>query len=236
MAIKWPNDIYVQSTHKVGGILCRTSAAAGMFHVVTGVGLNVSNTSPTTCLNAVHRTLEAPESNRATSTHSTRWYAETAHRSEDLTPPSAAAGAAEAAPGPTPASEKGGEDDTGLQHGPFSREALLAEICNALDLMLPVFRSSGFEPFVDEYHSAWLHSGQRVRVRNAKSVSAKPPSDVAAGAGAEGVVDDTIEVEVRGINVETGGLRAVDEAGTEYDLQPDGNRFDFMSGLIYRRV
>ena len=47
--IKWPNDIYVNQM-KIGGILCQSICRDGVFHVVVGVGLNVNNSEPTTCL------------------------------------------------------------------------------------------------------------------------------------------------------------------------------------------
>lgn len=48
--IKWPNDIYTSSGLKIGGILIHTTWASDRFNVVTGVGLNVHNRNPTTCI------------------------------------------------------------------------------------------------------------------------------------------------------------------------------------------
>jgi biotin--protein ligase len=50
--IKWPNDVYASGV-KVGGVLCGSTYADGAFRVTVGVGLNVSNAAPTTCLDAV---------------------------------------------------------------------------------------------------------------------------------------------------------------------------------------
>ncbi|CAN6851870.1 unnamed protein product [Brassica oleracea] len=50
--IKWPNDLYLNGL-KVGGILCTSTYRSSIFHVSVGVGLNVDNDQPTTCLNAV---------------------------------------------------------------------------------------------------------------------------------------------------------------------------------------
>jgi biotin--protein ligase len=47
--IKWPNDIYADGL-KIGGILCHSSFRDGQFHVIMGVGVNVSNAEPTTCI------------------------------------------------------------------------------------------------------------------------------------------------------------------------------------------
>ncbi|ESQ46707.1 hypothetical protein EUTSA_v10027838mg [Eutrema salsugineum] len=50
--IKWPNDLYLNGL-KVGGILCTSTYRSKKFHVSVGVGLNVDNEQPTTCLNTV---------------------------------------------------------------------------------------------------------------------------------------------------------------------------------------
>jgi biotin---protein ligase len=47
--IKWPNDIYARGL-KLGGVLCHSSYKDRVFHVVMGVGLNLANRSPTTCV------------------------------------------------------------------------------------------------------------------------------------------------------------------------------------------
>ncbi|KAI3464463.1 hypothetical protein Pfo_021126 [Paulownia fortunei] len=50
--IKWPNDLYLDGL-KVGGILCTSTYKSKKFNVSAGIGLNVNNQKPTTCLNAV---------------------------------------------------------------------------------------------------------------------------------------------------------------------------------------
>lgn len=52
MRIKWPNDLYAGPL-KLGGILCHSSYRDGQFYVVMGVGLNLSNRQPTTCVDAL---------------------------------------------------------------------------------------------------------------------------------------------------------------------------------------
>jgi biotin-[acetyl-CoA-carboxylase] ligase BirA-like protein len=47
--IKWPNDLYGNGM-KLGGVLCTSTFANGSFQVTTGLGINVSNREPTTCL------------------------------------------------------------------------------------------------------------------------------------------------------------------------------------------
>ena len=69
--LKWPNDIYALDAKyigdkenekvanwreryvKVGGILVNTSYSGGDYHVILGIGVNLSNPSPTTSLNAL---------------------------------------------------------------------------------------------------------------------------------------------------------------------------------------
>lgn len=51
--IKWPNDIYANRTLKIGGVLCQSTFRDGQFIVTTGVGLNVANELPTTCLSSL---------------------------------------------------------------------------------------------------------------------------------------------------------------------------------------
>ncbi|GAB4861381.1 ATP-dependent 5'-3' DNA helicase hcs1 [Ancistrocladus abbreviatus] len=50
--IKWPNDLYLNGL-KVGGILCTSTYKSMKFNVSAGIGLNVDNRHPTTCLNAI---------------------------------------------------------------------------------------------------------------------------------------------------------------------------------------
>ncbi|KAL6210316.1 hypothetical protein ACLB2K_015549 [Fragaria x ananassa] len=56
--IKWPNDLYLNGL-KVGGILCTSTYKSKKFNVSAGIGLNIDNEKPTTCLNAVLRELSA---------------------------------------------------------------------------------------------------------------------------------------------------------------------------------
>nr|GMD97739.1 biotin--protein ligase 2-like isoform X2 [Ipomoea batatas] len=50
--IKWPNDLYLGGL-KVGGILCTSTYKSQKFNISAGIGINVDNEKPTTCLNAV---------------------------------------------------------------------------------------------------------------------------------------------------------------------------------------
>lgn len=50
IGIKWPNDIYAKST-KIGGILVNSQIEATTAICNIGVGFNLSNSSPTLCIN-----------------------------------------------------------------------------------------------------------------------------------------------------------------------------------------
>jgi biotin--protein ligase len=57
LRIKWPNDLYIGDRVKIGGVLCQSTANEGMFDICIGLGLNVENARPTTCLNAAYHEL-----------------------------------------------------------------------------------------------------------------------------------------------------------------------------------
>ena len=50
--VKWPNDLYSGGL-KIGGVLCTSTYTEGAFDVVVGVGINLDNDAPTTCVNAI---------------------------------------------------------------------------------------------------------------------------------------------------------------------------------------
>ncbi|KAK4274052.1 hypothetical protein QN277_017343 [Acacia crassicarpa] len=52
--IKWPNDLYLNGL-KVGGILCTSTYRSKKFNVSAGIGINVNNEKPTTCLDMALR-------------------------------------------------------------------------------------------------------------------------------------------------------------------------------------
>jgi biotin--protein ligase len=51
--VKWPNDLYYGGGQKIGGVLCASTYADGAFDVVVGVGINLDNPAPTTCVNHI---------------------------------------------------------------------------------------------------------------------------------------------------------------------------------------
>lgn len=55
LRIKWPNDIYAYGTIKVGGLIVTTTIEGGDAVCNVGVGLNLDNGSPTSCINDLIR-------------------------------------------------------------------------------------------------------------------------------------------------------------------------------------
>lgn len=51
MGIKWPNDLYVDRSIKIGGIVINSVVANNMAVINIGCGINLDNSNPTTCLN-----------------------------------------------------------------------------------------------------------------------------------------------------------------------------------------
>lgn len=57
MRIKWPNDVYANGTTKIGGLIVTTTIEGSHAVCNVGVGLNLNNGSPTTCVNDLIRDL-----------------------------------------------------------------------------------------------------------------------------------------------------------------------------------
>lgn len=53
LRIKWPNDIYVGKSTKIGGLIVHTLSDASDYICNIGAGINISNSKPTTCINDV---------------------------------------------------------------------------------------------------------------------------------------------------------------------------------------
>ena len=158
--IKWPNDVYVNRRQKICGILCESTYNNGVFNVTSGIGINVSNRKPTTCL------------------------------------------------------EEQVKEKTGkIVH--ISRGKLLGNFIRIWNKYIPLFVKQGFAPFLDTYYKWWLHSNQHVNVVNDNGSYSS--------------------VVIKGID-SNGFLYAVDQDGTVLQLFPDGNSFNFLDGLISKKV
>jgi len=105
-------------------------------------------------------------------------------------------------------------------------ERVIATILPTFDAMWTKFllNRGDFRPFLDLYLSRWLHSDQVVTL-----TTVTPP----------------ISVRITGITLDYGLLRTVPAERDPWktstreefiDLQPDGNSFDMISGLIRKKV
>lgn len=101
----------------------------------------------------------------------------------------------------------------------YNREEFLASFLNIYEEMELEFIRHGFAPFMDEYIAHWLHTNQVVQVAaNGSS------NEVKTAATIKGLTS-------------TGCLLAEDTiSGDKLELYPDGNSFDFLSGLIKRKL
>ncbi|PVU86980.1 hypothetical protein BB559_006289 [Furculomyces boomerangus] len=97
----------------------------------------------------------------------------------------------------------------------ISLEEMLAIYLEKMEEFYKMFLMSGFAPFESLYYKYWLHTGQVVNLKNY----------------------DYAQVRIKGISLETGHLIAESVSGPKvvYDLHPDGNSFDFISGLIGKK-
>ena len=77
------------------------------------------------------------------------------------------------------------------------------------------FSKSGLSPFLDRYYAQWLHTNQRVRVLSEDG--------------------KFTNVTIRGID-NSGFLVAVDDNGNQLKLLSDGNTFNFLEGLISKKI
>ena len=162
LRLKWPNDIYLGTDTKVGGILVSSSFEGKDFNLVIGCGLNVSNARPTTSLDEVLDAANLPR---------------------------------------------------------LAAEDILGAALRLFDRDYTLFVETGsFEPFRRRYYDRWIHSDQCVDVARSE----------AEGGG-------TLAVKIKGIT-DDGYLFATDESsGERVELEPDGNTFDMMRGLIKRK-
>jgi biotin---protein ligase len=55
LRLKWPNDIYANGTTKIGGLMINTSIDSTKAILNVGCGVNLSNSTPTTCVNDLIR-------------------------------------------------------------------------------------------------------------------------------------------------------------------------------------
>ncbi len=77
-----------------------------------------------------------------------------------------------------------------------------------------------------DYHKAWLHSGQRVKI-----LKQNDSQDAVTEKDDTVVKGDELEVTILGIDA-YGYLEVEDDSGVKFSVHDDGNSFDMMNGLI----
>lgn len=147
--IKWPNDVLFRGT-KLGGILCQSSIMGDRIEVFAGIGINVSNSFPTSCLNDMLRQIlhEQLAADIAEAEDQQQQAPSDDQLSSALQePPAVAALKPRSVP-------------------QVSTAGLLAAFCNEFEPILDQFHRQGFHgtSLMDEYLQLWLHSGQRLMV------------------------------------------------------------------------
>ncbi|CDK25022.1 unnamed protein product [Kuraishia capsulata CBS 1993] len=98
----------------------------------------------------------------------------------------------------------------------FTQEKLMARFLWYLEKMVTQFKQEGFEPFLNLYYKRWLHGGQIVWLHNKGNARAR----------VTGITKDWGMLKAEEVNMEG------KPTGVVYELQPDGNSFDMLSGLI----
>ncbi|GMK55012.1 hypothetical protein CspeluHIS016_0200680 [Cutaneotrichosporon spelunceum] len=111
---------------------------------------------------------------------------------------------------------------------PPTMEGTLARIMNAFEAKWAQFVEAGsFEPFVAEYHARWLHSNQEVTLTTVTPHQRLRIVGITTDYGLMRCVPITSSSSIFGREV----------GNTEYvELQPDGNSFDLMAGMIKKKV
>ncbi|XP_076941765.1 biotin--protein ligase 1, chloroplastic-like isoform X2 [Bidens hawaiensis] len=98
----------------------------------------------------------------------------------------------------------------------FSREDITSAFFNKFEHLFHILINQGFKPLEELYYKTWLHSGQKVTVQDPELLL-------------ENVVT------VQGLT-SSGYLLAIADNGEMYELHPDGNSFDFLKGLVRRKL
>ncbi|XP_047511746.1 biotin--protein ligase isoform X2 [Pieris napi] len=99
----------------------------------------------------------------------------------------------------------------GASLAPISIEKFLARYCSQLEIIIDnLISERGVDNFLKEYYEYWLHDGEEIRIQSGEG---SPVPGTISGLDEFGwLIVRTVEGDVR--------------------VQPDGNTFDIMSGLI----
>jgi biotin--protein ligase len=220
--LKWPNDIYARHPDydatdgseyvKIGGILVTTSYFGGHYTLVVGIGLNVKNEDgcPTTSVLQIARRLGVNVEN------------------------------------PTSVDtlvQDGVSNSTPTTDTTVSIERLQASILVALEDLHLKFCSNGWDHDIERmYYDMWLHTDQLITLRLEDEEQQAQQNNVY-------VQNEQHQSEwrarIKGITSDQGMLIAeevLDENATpgqrakRFELRSDMNSFDFMHGLVRKKL
>ena len=119
---------------------------------------------------------------------------------------------------------------------PFRIERLLARILTVMEGLYEDFRRRGFSTELEQlYYSHWLHTDQIIKLED----DVVDAGDGRAGGlvGTSSDAGSATHARVLGITRDFGQLRVQQLSnGRVWQLQSDGNSFDFFKGLVRRKV
>ncbi|RPA79269.1 biotin apo-protein ligase [Ascobolus immersus RN42] len=109
-----------------------------------------------------------------------------------------------------------------LPHPAFTHEAFLAKLLVTLEETYLEFVRNGWSGSIEkDYYRFWMHQGQEVALED----------DVV-----EKGINRTLRGHVEGVDSESGMLVVRGIKGTRWEVRSDGNSFDFMRGLVRKKV
>lgn len=104
-------------------------------------------------------------------------------------------------------------------YGHFDMESVLAQFMVTWEIMIRDFQYQGFAPFEQTYYDRWLHSNKIVTLEQYGNTKAK----------IVGISSDFGMLIVEEVD------RNEKPIGKRYELQPDGNSFDMLKGLLKKK-
>jgi biotin--protein ligase len=242
--IKWPNDIYAEQTVQESVPVDTEELKTNNTASTTGTGTSTTTPTPLTTSTANTDTTSSNETKIAATTEYSSFVLPPKHghyskiggvlceSSYDYNTKSfiVIAGIGLNATNTTPTTCL--KSLSGDNENIICRETVLSSFFNEFEPMLEEFNVTGFNNDIkNNYVKEWLHSGQNVTVcdLNGRRKEGKPAPSC------EDNDEDRSEVTIIGI-AESSGLLAIDSKGRQFELLPDGNSFDFLKGLIKRKI
>jgi len=101
-----------------------------------------------------------------------------------------------------------------------------------------VFEEQGFTPLEADYLASWMHSGQQVQFQQHEERSCARSEDTTSSHSAQlnRETPPLSTLTIEGLSP-SGFLMAVEQSsGRRFELTPDGNSLDMMTGLLRRKL